>query len=140
MLDSVIHREKNADAPKYVAPEVSYLLDRIVNVCFIGAPGETNRGWILVDCGLPGSASKIKRAASRLFGEESRPAAIVLTHGHFDHIGEAPRRLCAHRGDHGTWSTAAGRATPGRAAKPVEPFRPVGATGAWSLSRSSGHH
>jgi len=87
MLDSVIHREGNADAPKYVAPEVSYLLDRIVNVCFIGAPGETNRSWILVDCGLPGSASKIKAAASRLFGEGSRPAAIVLTHGHFDHIG-----------------------------------------------------
>jgi glyoxylase-like metal-dependent hydrolase (beta-lactamase superfamily II) len=87
MLDSVIHREGNADAPKYVAPEVSYLLDRIVNVCFIGAPGETNRSWILVDCGLPGSASKIKEAASRLFGEGSRPAAIVLTHGHFDHIG-----------------------------------------------------
>lgn len=87
MLDSVIHREGTADAPKYVAPEVSYLLDRIVNVCFIGAPGETNRSWILVDCGLPGSASKIKEAASRLFGEGSRPAAIVLTHGHFDHIG-----------------------------------------------------
>jgi glyoxylase-like metal-dependent hydrolase (beta-lactamase superfamily II) len=87
MLDSVIHREGTADAPKYVAPEVSYLLDRIVNVCFIGAPGETNRSWILVDCGLPGSASKIREAASRLFGEGSRPAAIVLTHGHFDHIG-----------------------------------------------------
>src|SRR6478672_7922292 len=87
MLDTVIHREGNVDAPKYVAPEVSYLLDRIVNVCFIGAPGETDRSWILVDCGLPGSASKIVRAATRLFGERSRPAAIVLTHGHFDHIG-----------------------------------------------------
>jgi glyoxylase-like metal-dependent hydrolase (beta-lactamase superfamily II) len=87
MLDSVIHREGNGDAPKYVAPELSYLLDRIVNVCFIGTPGETDRSWTLVDCGLPGSASKIQRAASRLFGEGSRPAAIVLTHGHFDHIG-----------------------------------------------------
>ena len=87
MLDSVIHREGNVDAPKYVAPELSYLFDRIVNVCFIGAPGETDRSWVLVDCGLPGSASKIRSAASRLFGEHSRPAAIVLTHGHFDHIG-----------------------------------------------------
>jgi glyoxylase-like metal-dependent hydrolase (beta-lactamase superfamily II) len=87
MLDSVIHRDANGDAAKYVAPELSYLLDRIVNVCFIGAPNAPDRGWTLVDCGLPGSASKIKRAAARLFGEESRPAAIVLTHGHFDHIG-----------------------------------------------------
>jgi len=87
MLDSVIHREGNGDAPKYVAPELSYLLDRIVNVCFIGTPGETDRSWTVVDCGLPGSASRIQRAASRLFGERSRPAAIVLTHGHFDHIG-----------------------------------------------------
>jgi glyoxylase-like metal-dependent hydrolase (beta-lactamase superfamily II) len=87
MLDSVMHRDVNGDTPKYVASELSYLLDRIVNLCFIGAPGATDRGWTLVDCGLPGSASKIKRAAARLFGEHSRPAAIVLTHGHFDHIG-----------------------------------------------------
>ena len=87
MLDSVIHRDVNGDTAKYVAPEVSYLLDRIVNVVFIGAPDAPDRGWTLVDCGLPGSASRIKRAAAKLFGEQSRPAAIVLTHGHFDHIG-----------------------------------------------------
>ena len=60
-----MHRDANGDTPKYVAPELSYLLDRIVNVCFIGPPGATDRGWTLVDCGLPGSASKIKRAAAR---------------------------------------------------------------------------
>ena len=87
MLDSVIHRDPSAGSARYVAPELSYLLDRIVNVCFIGSPGAADRGWILVDAGLPGSAHRIKRAAAELFSEESRPAAIILTHGHFDHIG-----------------------------------------------------
>ncbi len=43
--------------------------------------------WFLVDAGLKWSASKIKKMAATLFGEESKPACIVLTHGHFDHVG-----------------------------------------------------
>ena len=73
MLDSVMHRDANGDTPKYVAPELSYLLDRIVNVCFIGAPGAADRGWTLVDCGLPGSASRIERAAARVTPRLLRP-------------------------------------------------------------------
>jgi glyoxylase-like metal-dependent hydrolase (beta-lactamase superfamily II) len=87
MLDTVLHREASADAPRYVASDVSYLLDKFVNVCFVGAPGAGDREWALVDAGLPGSADKIKRAAARLFGPDSRPAAILLTHGHVDHVG-----------------------------------------------------
>jgi glyoxylase-like metal-dependent hydrolase (beta-lactamase superfamily II) len=87
MPDILLNRDSHADGPRYVAPEVSYLLDRIVNVCFVGAAGAPDRRWALVDAGLPGAADKIKRAAARLFGSESRPAAIILTHGHFDHIG-----------------------------------------------------
>lgn len=87
MPDLLPHRDAASDVPRYVAPEVSYLLDHIVNVCFVGAAGAGDREWTLVDTGLPGSAEKIKRAAARLFGPDSRPAAIVLTHGHFDHVG-----------------------------------------------------
>jgi glyoxylase-like metal-dependent hydrolase (beta-lactamase superfamily II) len=43
--------------------------------------------WTLVDAGLPFSATRIRRWASTLFGTASRPQAIVLTHGHFDHVG-----------------------------------------------------
>ncbi|HEX6225374.1 MAG TPA: MBL fold metallo-hydrolase [Chryseolinea sp.] len=43
--------------------------------------------WILVDAGLKSSAGQIKQLATSLFGENSKPAAIVLTHGHFDHVG-----------------------------------------------------
>lgn len=86
MLDTVLHRDVPTDAPRYVASDVSYLLDRMVNVCFVGAPGAADREWVLVDAGLPGSADKIKRAAAHAFGD-ARPAAILLTHGHVDHVG-----------------------------------------------------
>ena len=87
MLETVTRRDTSADAPRYVANDVSYLLDRFVNVCFVGASDARDREWALVDAGLPGSAGRIRRAAERLFGQGSRPAAIVLTHGHVDHIG-----------------------------------------------------
>jgi glyoxylase-like metal-dependent hydrolase (beta-lactamase superfamily II) len=53
-----------------------------VNVYMIHA----NDKWVLVDAGLPGSASLIIKMANDLFGDKP-PAAIVLTHGHFDHRG-----------------------------------------------------
>lgn len=87
MPDLLTHRNATPDSPRYVAPEVSYLLDYVVNVCFVGPAGAGDREWVLVDAGLPASADRIERAAARLFGSNSRPAAIVLTHGHFDHVG-----------------------------------------------------
>lgn len=43
--------------------------------------------WALVDAGLRWSAPEIKATSRTLFGEESKPSAIILTHGHFDHVG-----------------------------------------------------
>jgi glyoxylase-like metal-dependent hydrolase (beta-lactamase superfamily II) len=43
--------------------------------------------WVLVDAGLFGSANKIKAEAEKIFGPGTKPQAIVLTHGHFDHVG-----------------------------------------------------
>lgn len=70
-----------------VAPGIAYRRLGIVNVVFLGEAGAGDRGWVLVDAGLVGTAEFIEAAAKERFGEGARPAAIVLTHGHFDHVG-----------------------------------------------------
>jgi glyoxylase-like metal-dependent hydrolase (beta-lactamase superfamily II) len=72
-----------------VSPDLGSLRIVMVNVYFYGVPGAGDRGWVLIDAGLPGagSAERITEAAAERYGENARPAAIVLTHGHFDHVG-----------------------------------------------------
>jgi len=84
-------------APLSLAPDLAWLRTGIVNVAFLGLPDAGDRGWVLVDTGLPGMADTIAKAAEHRFGPHARPAAIVLTHGHFDHTGAA--RTLAERWD-----------------------------------------
>lgn len=67
-----------------IAPAVFYVPDVMSNVYFIGSPGQP---WLLVDAGVPHTAEWIRRAAHQAYGPDARPDAIVLTHGHFDHVG-----------------------------------------------------
>ncbi len=69
-----------------VASGVARLGIVFVNVFALGEPGGP---WLLVDAGLAGSATWIRRAVARRFGVGARPTGIVLTHGHFDHVGAA---------------------------------------------------
>ena len=73
--------------PARVAPGLAYVRDRIVNVAFIGSSDGRDGPWALVDTGLAGGISRILHATELLFGPDETPAAIVLTHGHFDHVG-----------------------------------------------------
>jgi glyoxylase-like metal-dependent hydrolase (beta-lactamase superfamily II) len=69
-----------------VAPGVGRLGILFVNVFALGDPG---RPWLLVDAGLAGSAGLVRRAVAGRFGTGARPEGILLTHGHFDHVGAA---------------------------------------------------
>jgi glyoxylase-like metal-dependent hydrolase (beta-lactamase superfamily II) len=69
-----------------IAPGVWRLKDLFVNVFMIQNREGTD--WILVDTGLKSSAPKIKAMATEIFGSRgSKPKAILMTHGHFDHRG-----------------------------------------------------
>jgi glyoxylase-like metal-dependent hydrolase (beta-lactamase superfamily II) len=67
--------------------DVAYKRLAIVNVVFFGKANAGDGNWVLIDAGVAGTAAMIKRAADERFGEDAPPAAIIMTHGHFDHAG-----------------------------------------------------
>ncbi|WP_347879370.1 MBL fold metallo-hydrolase, partial [Hymenobacter defluvii] len=66
-----------------------------VNLYYINEPevAGIGRPWVLLDAGLPLSAAHIQEYAIQLFGPANPPQAILLTHGHFDHVGALPDLL-----------------------------------------------
>lgn len=69
-----------------VMPDIIGLRTLISNVFFVGAPGPGNE-WFLIDTGMPYFADTIRKVAEERYGPGTRPKAIILTHGHFDHVG-----------------------------------------------------
>lgn len=61
----------------------------VVNAALVG----TSDNYIIVDTGLENSADFILKCIEERFGRNSKPKAIVLTHGHFDHVGSVIK-LC----------------------------------------------
>jgi glyoxylase-like metal-dependent hydrolase (beta-lactamase superfamily II) len=68
-----------------IAAQVVRVPTGIANCYIVGTPER----WILIDAGTQGNANNIREAVAEHIGPDSTPAAIVLTHGHFDHAGSA---------------------------------------------------
>lgn len=66
-----------------VLPDVFCYTNQIVNLALVGNENE----FVLVDTGMPKSGDEIRGIVAEQFGENARPNAIILTHGHFDHVG-----------------------------------------------------
>lgn len=66
-----------------VRSDVYYYTNQIVNLIFAG----TEEHWVMIDTGMPKSGKEIIAVAEKRFGAQFPPSAIMLTHGHFDHVG-----------------------------------------------------
>lgn len=66
-----------------VISDIAYMRTVIANICFVGDPIQGN--WMLVDTGIAKCTDPIQRYAETRFGRP--PILILLTHGHFDHVG-----------------------------------------------------
>ena len=73
-----------SDKLREVRDDLAYYTNQIVNIVFIGLK---NNKWVLIDAGMPSSGREIINAAEERFGKGNAPQAILLTHGHFDHVG-----------------------------------------------------
>ncbi len=83
-MDKVEMSEDQVAPMEAIAPGLSGLKITFVNVF---AVTHADSSWTLIDAGIPFSAGRIKSWAGKSFGRA--PNAIVLTHGHFDHVGAA---------------------------------------------------
>ncbi len=84
-MDKVAVREDQVIPMDAIAPDVRGLRLAFVNVF---AVTHADGSWTLIDAALPGTSGMIRRWAE---SSHSRPPnAIVLTHGHFDHVSAAP--------------------------------------------------
>jgi glyoxylase-like metal-dependent hydrolase (beta-lactamase superfamily II) len=77
--------DSTAGRARPIAEGVYWLPVGGCNVYMVGSAAQ----WALIDTGWTKAAEPIRKAAESLFGRDSRPAAILITHAHPDHTGSA---------------------------------------------------
>ncbi len=83
-MDGIAIPSEQVVSMDVVAPGLNGLRITFVNVFGVTHPDSS---WTLIDAGIPTSAPLIRSWAEKHFGKP--PIALVLTHGHFDHVGAA---------------------------------------------------
>ena len=68
-----------------ILPDIFCHTIQIVNICLVGNANSDD--FVLIDAGMPYSAEEIISVVEDRFGVNKQPKAIILTHGHFDHVG-----------------------------------------------------
>ena len=72
---------------EHVAPGILRVRTLIANAYVVSESGADDNGpWVLIDTGMVGFASSLLAIGAKAFGAPA-PSAILLTHGHFDHVG-----------------------------------------------------
>jgi glyoxylase-like metal-dependent hydrolase (beta-lactamase superfamily II) len=66
-----------------VLKDIFCYTNKIVNIVLV----DVADGFVLIDAGMPKCADEIKGMVENRYGEGAKPRAIILTHGHFDHVG-----------------------------------------------------
>lgn len=83
-MDKIEIPEEHVVSMEAIAPGLSGLKIMFVNVFGVA---HNDNSWTLIDAALPHSSSRIKKWVEDTFRRP--PNAIVLTHGHFDHVSAA---------------------------------------------------
>jgi glyoxylase-like metal-dependent hydrolase (beta-lactamase superfamily II) len=81
-------QERTATVAREIAPDVYCLGPRgrtQTNIYFV----RCGSSWTLIDAGWPKDGPSIRQAAESLFGADTPPAAVLLSHSHLDHAGAA---------------------------------------------------
>jgi len=88
LKDRLLERSSNyRPKAQEVVSDVLLLDFKVVNAFLIGDPLTDRKDFVLVDTGLENSYDFIIEAAEKRFGKGTKPNGIILTHGHYDHVG-----------------------------------------------------